>query len=184
MKPRKILVIGILVMLLLAGLAFVIFERSDMGAKKSLDYFSQLIEDGKADNLSLTIYYVNPWILTLMPLDVNLLIANYADDIVYVENLKEQIDLFKQINSDALIPVEHTSRMDARVYYVFKTKHNRKIFDVAMWGDDYSIYVNGLEVKSDDIFYDIIMPFLPEHMAINLEANKNDAKTASHSEQI
>ena len=43
---------------------------------------------------------------------------------------------------------------------MFKTKFNRKIFDVAMWGDEYSINVNGHEFQENDIFYSIIIPFL------------------------
>jgi len=91
-------------------------------------------------------------------------------------SLEEHCDLFKQICSDILIPVEQKSRIDARFYYVFKTEKNRKIFDVAMWGHDGSIYVNGLEVQENDIFYKIVMPFLPDYMAVNLEANENDTK--------
>ncbi|WP_239613523.1 hypothetical protein [Cohnella mopanensis] len=37
-----------------------------------------------------------------------------------------------------------------------------KILDVAMSGNDSSVFINGLEVKGNDFFYDIVMPFLPE----------------------
>jgi hypothetical protein len=48
---------------------------------------------------------------------------------------------------------------------------------ISMWGDNYSIYVNGFEVKSNDIYYEIAIPFLPENIVKYLEANKNYAKS-------
>ena len=72
-----------------------------------------------------------------------------------------------------LIPLKVTdiSSLHARIYYVFETEKNGNIFDVAIWGgyDEYSIFVNGLEVKVDDVFYDVIMPFLPEAVAEELK---------------
>jgi hypothetical protein len=143
-----------------------------MDARKSLDYFSELIENRKIGEISLTIYYVDPGLLRLLPYDIDFLVKSAITDIIYVDDLGEHIDLFRQLNSDALVPVEDVSRIDAEIYYVFKNKYNRKIFDVAMWGSGYSIYINGLEVKSDDIFYDIIMPFVPDEIADYLEASK------------
>ena len=123
-------------------------------------------------DLSLTIYYIDPWEFTLLPLSVDLLINNYKDDVIYINDLEEHTDLLKQINSDVLIPVEHESRIYAWIYYVFKTKNNRKIFDVAMWGDDFSIYVNGLEIQENNVFYNIVTPFLPEDIAEYLEVEQ------------
>jgi hypothetical protein len=77
----------------------------------------------------------------------------------------EHTDLLKQLSNAALIPVEPESRINARLYYVFETKKGKKILDVAMWGNDSSIYVNGLEVKENINFYDVLMPFLPEDKA-------------------
>lgn len=49
---------------------------------------------------------------------------------------------------------------------MFETEEKgKKIFDVAMWGCDGGILVNGVEVKDNSVFYDVIMPFLPEDAA-------------------
>ena len=179
MKLKKILIISFIALVLLAAALIIVFEgNNNMSPEKALNDFSKLVENGKTGDLSLTIYYLSPSTLTLLPVSVDMLINGYHDTKIVINGstLKEQADLFKQLNSDALIPVKYESRIDARFYYVFKTKINRKIFDVAMWGHDYSIYVNGLEVKSNDIFYDIVMPFLSDDLAANLEVNKKDAK--------
>jgi len=79
--------------------------------------------------------------------------------------LEEFIDLFKQINSDVLIPVRRSSHIDVRLYYVLESRENGKLIDVAMWGSEESIIVNGFAVKDNAIFYDAILPFLPEEAA-------------------
>jgi len=175
MKRKRIIIICITVLFLLIGIFLVNFERNDMDVNEALLSFSQLIENGKISSINLTIYHVNPRNFILFPYDVDFLVNNGADNIIYIKNLEAQIDLLKQIRSDTLIPVEEESRLNAEFYYIFKTKYGRKIFDVAMWGDDYSIYINGREFKSDDIFYDIIIPFLPEDIPEYLEACKDDA---------
>ena len=184
MKLKKNIIIIFFVVVLLGGIFLIISERNNIAAKKSLIHLSQLIENGKASNLCLTIYYIDPSFLTSFPLSVELLVNSFKEDVVYVNNLERHIDLLKQLSSDVLKPVEHKSRIDARIYYIIKTQNNRKIFDVAMWGDDYSIYVNGLEVKSANIFYDIIMPFLPNDIAEYLEFVKDDVKWENDDEEL
>ena len=56
------------------------------------------------------------------------------------------------------------------MYYVLESKKNGKLLEVAMWGEnDDTIFVNGTEVKENDIFYDVIIPFLPEEEAKELK---------------
>ena len=108
--------------------------------------------------------------------------------------LEEHIDLFKRISSDDLVPVSSFMRIplyvglffkdvsscgllaalyymristpliDVRMYYMFECKENGKLFDVAIWGYE-GIIVNGFEVEDNDIFYEIVIPFLPEDAA-------------------
>ncbi|WP_422658084.1 hypothetical protein ACK8P5_20415 [Paenibacillus sp. EC2-1] len=132
--------------------------------EKVLNSFSKLIENNNIDDLSLTIYYISPSNLTRSPLSVDGLInSNYVyKEIVNGSSLEEHIDLLNQLNNHVLIPVGNKSSIDARFYYVFENKKNRKVLDVSMWGNDNSIFVNGLEIQEDDIFYDIVMPLLSE----------------------
>jgi len=68
----------------------------------------------------------------------------------------------------------------------FRNEKGQKIFDVTLWsGVDNSIIFNGLEVKENDIFYEIIKPYLPKYAVKELEIylswNKLD-ETIDHGE--
>lgn len=166
MNLKKHIVVGFLVFLLLA--ITILFS---MYSKKPSLNVSELIKNENINDISLTIYYVSPDTLTFLALSVDDLINRDDNKIVISgSDLEEHIDLFKQINNDVLIPVKKkTSVLDFRVYYVLESKKNGKLFDVAMWGEDQSIFVNEFEVKGNDIFFDVIIPFLPEDEAKKLE---------------
>ena len=168
---KKTIIWGIPILLLFVVTVFFAFNKSNMPPEKALNKFSKLIEKKNLDDISLTIYYMNLDIFTFAALSVDDLIKfNAVQKFVIDSNsLEEHIDLLKQLNKDALIPSENKSYINARIYYVFKTKKNRKIFDVIMWGSYGSVFINGLEVKGNDIFYYVIMPFLPEDETKKLE---------------
>jgi hypothetical protein len=84
-------------------------------------------------------------------------------------DLEMHMGLLGQIDSANLVPVESGSHLEARLYYVFKTNKNRKVLDVAMWGDYNSMFINGYEIKENEVFYDVIRPFLPEEVILDLE---------------
>lgn len=157
--------------LIFALTIFVSCGGNNMRPEKELKNFTKEIENGNLANLGLTIFYLSPSTLTLYPLSVDDLInsSNVHKVVINGSRLDENIELLKQINNDALVPVQQKSRINARIYYVFENNKERKIFDVAMWGETDSIFVNGCEVKENDIFYDVIMPFLPEDAVKELE---------------
>jgi hypothetical protein len=163
----KNIVSGLLIFILLVLTILTGCGRGDVRSENILDSFLKLIEEKDFNDLSLTIYYISPYILTRAPLSVDDLIN--LDDVTKIvvssSELKEYTDLFKQLSKDDLIPVKNRSRINARLYYVFETVNDGKILDVAMWGENANIFINGLEVESNDIFYDIIMPFLPKEVA-------------------
>jgi len=142
-----------------------------MRTEGSIINFSQLIEHESWDGLSLTIFYMSLYSLTPHPLSSeNLASRRYEDRIIIGDvTLMEYADLLKEIDSASLTPVEEESRMDARIYYVFENKYG-ETFEVAMWGRNDSMFVNGNQVEEESIFYDVIMPFLPENIAEELQA--------------
>ena len=164
MKAKKRVFVGLFVFLLLAGAFLIIYGGSYIRANKAINDFSKYIEKGNFNDLILTIYYVSPYIFTPFPLSVEDLIR-YSEDKIVIEGsqLEQYIDLLNQVKSVSLKPVIKKTYMDARIYYVFETEKKGKLFDVTMFGlNDDSIFINGIEVKWEDIFYDIIVPFLPE----------------------
>jgi len=171
MGPSKHIVLGFLVLLLLVMTVLNSCGCDIMRAKNGLKDFSTLIERGKLSEISLTIYYMNPNVFTGRPLKAEDLVYALHDDRIEIDGtrLSEHIDLLSRLSPDTIIPVEQKSRIDARVYYIFEDHKGHKIFDVAMWGDD-SIFVNGVEAKGNDIFYYVIIPFLPEDQAKQFES--------------
>lgn len=171
MDAKKHIVVGFLVFLLFVSTILTSCERDNMYSKKPSLNFSELIGNENIEDISLTIYYMSPYILTGIPLSVDNLINSSSTKKIVINgsDLEEHIDLFKQISNDDLIPVKKkSSYLDVRLYYVIESKKSGKLFDVAMWGgdgDDNSIFVNGFEVKGNDIFYDVIIPFLPKDAA-------------------
>ena len=105
-----------------------------------------------------------------MPVSVEMLIEGWHDSIIIIHgsSLEEHIDLLIQLCNTTLIPTDNESYINARIYCAFETKEEGNIFDVAMWGGHNSIFVNGLEVKWNAIYCDVILPFLPEEPAQEL----------------
>ena len=158
-----------------------------MRAEAALKNFSKQIERGNLDNLRLRICYMNPNLLIGIPMSVETLINAEGNDqiqkfVIDGNSLEEHIGLLKQVGNITLIPVKEKTYIDARIYYVFETTNNKKIFDVTMWGfkdsinesidDSLFVVVNGFDVEENEIFYDLIIPFLPEDEANTMERYK------------
>ena len=70
------------------------------------------------------------------------------------------------------IPVESTSsHVDIKLHYLFKSRTGDRLVDVAICRINNRTFVNGHEVETNDIFFDVIMPFLP----ISLTACESNA---------
>jgi len=138
----------------------------------ALNYFSRRLENNDLDEVALTIYYMSPFVLTRMPVSVSDLRDGMHEYRVVVESseLKEHIDLLRTFTSESLISAEQRGGINARIYYVFETASGHKLIDVVMWSEHGNIIVNGYEFKRDDVFYDIIMPFLPERAYSEIRA--------------
>jgi hypothetical protein len=165
MNVKKHIIVGVLIFLIFATpiLLSIYLEKLSPSV-------AEQIENENISDLSLTIYYIHPSSLFFIPItSADDLIHRSSEKIVVNgSDLLEHINLFKQINQDVLIPVMKKSHdFHFRVYYMLESKKNGKIFDVLMWGDEQSMFVNKVEIKENDIFYDIIIPFL----------SKDDAKT-------
>ena len=185
---KKSMILGLSLFAFLTVAIFASCGGNDMCLKKPLDNFSKLIDGGDFNDFTLTIYYMSPFILTRAPLSVDDLVYGITavnetprekDDknglyeqkiIIEGSRLEEHIDLLNQIKNATLIPEEKKSYVNARIYYLFETKKDGRIFDVVLWGgyDENSIFVNEVEVKENDIFYDVLRAFLPEDAVNNL----------------
>ncbi len=164
---RRIFAFGLVLVILVAVIAWGIYASKMQQAKSALDFQTQ-IQNENVDDLTLTIYYTIPILLTPFPWSADILIRNSEDDKVVVDGseLKEHLDLFTQLNSDILKPkIKKSSYTHAYLYYVLESKTSGKIVDVLMGGSDGGTFVNGVEFEDNNIFQEIILPFLPEEDA-------------------
>ena len=167
MQTKKKIYFMILIFVLLAISILTIFGGRNIQARRALNRFSNLIGTENLDGVRLTIYYMNTFIFT-NPISVDELIRRSDVDsytnkiIVYGDSLEEHRGLLKQLNSKAFTPVIKKSYLDTRLCYIFETDDDGEILVVAFGDLGNIIFVNGVEVKSNKIFIDIIKPFLTE----------------------
>ena len=170
------MLLGFFIFILITVTILAIFAGNYLWQKKELNEsmknFSMLIESGNLDNLSLMIYYVSPSRDTPYPYDIDDVIKFGGQIVIDGNDLKNHIDLLNKMSGVKLVPVWKKSYLDARIYYIFETEKEGKILDVVMWSGDNNVFVNGTELKPNDVFYDVIMPFLPESRAKELEKFK------------
>jgi len=167
------LVLSLISVVILAGCSG---RGSDMSPEEALEYFVTQARSGNLVDYRLTIYFFYPDFLPwLPPANLNDLKQSEFVSIITVGGgwldmtFGWDVELSNQISVNSLLLVEEGSRMMPRIYYVFETNRGRKIFDVAMWGDNGSIFVNGLEIERNVVFYDIIRPFLPQNAVENMD---------------
>ena len=167
---KKKFILCLLVILLIVSILFCYINKS-VGFREKLEVdILSIFEGENVDDITMTIYYTNPLSLTRLPWTVDMLIDNCDHKIVVDgSELKRHFDIFGQIDKKIFIPVLNSSNMNARVYYTIESKKNGNLFEVAMWGEGNSMFVNGVEIKENGILYDIIIPFLPEEAAQALE---------------
>jgi beta-lactamase regulating signal transducer with metallopeptidase domain len=129
-----------------------------------LQDYSTTVERELPDDLSLTIYYLSPSILTRTPLSSEALISYSLTETIIVESseLKKYQDLLQKMNESALEFDRTEPYVNARLYYVFSTEENNKLLEVVISERSRDPVVNGIHVKNKDTIYELIAPFLPE----------------------
>ena len=161
MKYKKVLVLIIIVFVLVA-VAVNCFGPS-IRLRLALSDYSNIVSDGIPEDLSLTIYYVSPYILTRHPWRIEDLVK--ATDVKKItidsEELAPYLELLRKLDASALQPVNEETYLNARLYYVFETDDG-KLLEVAINGWSGNAFVNGVEIEPSSVLYDIIIPFLSE----------------------
>jgi len=167
-KKRLTLIVFLLVMLIVSVVVAIATKGGEMRARNAVDRFARRVEQGNLDDVRLVIYYINPFMFIRSPVSIREMTGGWYDMRITIEGeaLREHIGLLGQINSDLLIPDNSQPTLDARIYYIFETNNGRRIFYIGMWLTNYevggNVLINGHMFKWNDIFADIIMPFLPD----------------------
>ena len=164
------------------------FFREELFPELAPDEFNKLITNSDIEGMSLTVYYAGLFAIFEWPVDIDGVVRMSGAEeyvkyglggIVIIEDLElmNYIGLLRLLSSEDAVSLGQDYRIDARIYYVFKDKYRRTIFEVALWGNfrdsdgNYmrAIFVNGVYTEEKDMYYDIVIPFLPDNYADALE---------------
>lgn len=165
---RMISIITVLAMVL----AFVfMWGCSEKQLENTLDDYEEIIEEGIPDDLKLTIYYIEPTTLTLVPVRTVEDFMGYSPIVIEVTaaELAAHRDLLASLNAACLKPVAEDADTHPiigfiRLVYVLERGDGEVLLEVIASDIIYhgGVLVNGFEVENDPIFYDLINPFLTE----------------------
>lgn len=126
--------------------------------------YLDVISEDIPEDMQLTIYYIDPSTLTWRPLNTDDLVNSPDKKIVVKhEELSTQIALLSKLEPSILEPAKEETYLDARLYYVIETETHGKILEVAISEiGGRNVFVNGIEVEDNSVFYEVITPFLSE----------------------
>ena len=132
--------------------------------RNTFSVYLDVISKDIPEDMQLTIYYIDPLILTRRALSTDDLVNHPAKKIVVEsEELSTQIALLSKLEPSSLEPVKEETYLDARLYYVVETETHGKILEVAISEiGGRNVFVNGIEVEDNSVFYEVITPFLSE----------------------
>jgi len=140
--------------------------------------FSNVVEY-ELDDVSLTIYYAGFSFRTLFPWSLEQLTGGWYEYRVVVtgQELAEHRDLLHQLANVELIPSRNRAFVSARMYYVFEHVEHGEIFSFLTYalsdgtGNFDAVFINGQEVRGNRIFFEAVLPFLPEHVVREIQTN-------------
>ena len=126
--------------------------------------YCKMVEGNPPEDIRLTIYYLSPKILTRAPLSEDDLVTFPGVGIITVSSgeLAAYWPLLHKLTPAMLKPVQEGSYMNARLYYVFEYGDSNKLLEVVISQIHGTVFVNGIEVEDNPVFYDLIIPFLTE----------------------
>lgn len=138
--------------------------NSSSQIQNSLHNYSQMIAGNIPEDLCLTIYYLDPSILTYSPLNVDDLM-NFSETqkiIIQSEELMANFEPFKKLDISALKPAREKTYVNARLYYVLNAGDAGNLLEVVITQTNYNVILNGIETEYTPIFHELVAAFLPK----------------------
>ena len=149
---KRVVISGLICMAILFELLTVKNARLQV----VLTDYAAVLESNGLDGLRLSVYYIDPSILTRFPLTEERLLSFESVQRFDVDNaqLLQNIELLKTINAEEMTPVSNTSVLDARLCCIFESDRAGQILRLTLGGKDNSIFVNEVEVENCELLHD------------------------------
>ena len=197
MSKLKYLIIGIVVVILIAAIVIlncVYSHKPDTSESSSIltrywnltpppplephmtfdelsDYLDEL--DLSKHSFGLTIYYIDPNAMAAAPVNEREMVLGVCDlkieiDELYLGHPKFSYKrVFEKISDIKIEPVKTETYVNARICYILESEKDGVLLRVTLCRDN--MFVNGVEIEENEVFYDVIKPFLPEIALKRLE---------------
>lgn len=126
----------------------------------NIDFKNEII----SNNLQLTIYFFTPLsISTVTPLSSEYVINHYKyKTIVNNSTLKDHIEVLQKIEKIKFKKPIKFKYEDTRIYCEFNAGKRKLLSFSLSSNDSLNMLVNNLVVKNERVFYDLIIPFVPQ----------------------
>lgn len=124
------------------------------------------------EHVTLELYYMDPCYLKRNTWFVDQLKACCDVHVtVDAETLGQHKELLAQMLDTPVMAVDRKDGfIDAYIYFALCDDTGKTLFDVAMWwGWGYEVVVNGVPCEENDVFYDVLLAFLPPDTALEFE---------------
>ena len=150
-------------------------QPAPMMLEDAMKDYERAVAGELPEDFRLTITFMNPIMDTRAPVRVEDL-KNYPCRTIVVDaqKLNAYAEVLRKLDASILKPVAEPSYVDARLYYVFEVGDSEVILDVVTGAErNDTIFVNGIEVETNPVFYELILPFLTEEDCEILDIEKH-----------
>lgn len=174
-------VLAVLLSVAIACLSVCLANRSipRVSLNLALHAYEAAFDDGTPDDLKLTIYYMSPAIVTRVPIcTLKQLKKCCNNDVgsqieVGAEELAAHAEQFRKLDAADLCPDTVHSAVSGRggrilgflrMVYILEREDGETLLKIYAYNlvRDESVIVNGIKVKNDPIFYELIDPYLSD----------------------
>lgn len=124
-----------------------------------IDDYLKAIENGVPSDMRLTLYNITPHIAYNAPVR-KADIMETSEIVLDSTELSSRIDYLNKIDYSILHESKIKFDEDLRIYYYIETEADGKVLEVGMYGTDGTVFVNGMQLKNDPVFYELVEPYL------------------------
>lgn len=122
------------------------------------------------EDMTVSIYWIESYVLNRYPWSKNDLIER-ADNVIILQGdeIKGKLEWFKDISEKDIELLEEDQKPDTRFYVLIESAEKGKFFELLMFGDSFSCFVNGHLIQWNDKIINALIPLLDEKAFSDLE---------------
>lgn len=145
------------------------------------------LSENSQDEYRITVYFLSPYFDSRAPIPLEDLLNGtfskenlvdpYSDIIDIDDDYKGPLTIFhlsgsetdesiriirEKLRPEIIEPMEKSGKINARVYYILENPSGETLLDLLVYAAPDTIYMNGIEVKNNSVFYQIIYSCLGE----------------------